>query len=290
MPSLRELFSGIANAIRTKRGTTEKIVPINFANEILSIETGSNRDMMQERVDYNNNCSYLMAHFSGENTDIIKNLDTSNATNMQYMFLGCYRLKTIHQLDTSNATNMQSMFESCTQLTAIPQLDTSKVTIMSNMFRFCSNLTNIPLLDTSNVANMYSMFYACYQLTTITLLDMRKATSVGNIFYNCSKLTNVTLKNIKVTLQISSGTYWGHLLTLESLLNTCQECINTGSSLTLTMGSANLEKLASVYVKLTNAPEEDETLPKLPMVQCESSDVGAMTIQDYMALKGWTLA
>ncbi len=96
-------------------------------------------------------------------------------------------------------------------------------------------------------------------------------------------------KNIKVNLQVGSGTSWGHLLTVDSLVHLCQELVNVGSSRTLTVGSANLEKLASVYVKLT-VPEAEDTTGKLPCVVCESTDEGAMLIEDYIALKHWQLA
>lgn len=38
--TLNELFTNIANAIRSKKGTTAKLVPTNFASEIESIESG----------------------------------------------------------------------------------------------------------------------------------------------------------------------------------------------------------------------------------------------------------
>ena len=209
------------------------------------------------------------------------------------MFNGAKTLTTINDLlrpsHTSNVTNMQYMFYNCSNLTTIPLLDTSKVHTMTCMFYSCPKLTSIPPLDTSKVNSMNQMFYQCYKLKTIESLDMSNVTDVGQMFLWCYELTNLTLRNIKKGLQIGSGTSWGHLLTLDSLVNTCKECINIGSANTLTIGSANIEKLASVYVRLTNEPEEDETNPKLPCEVCEATDEGAMLITEYMALKNWTI-
>ena len=110
------------------------------------------------------------------------------------------------------------------------------------------------------------------------------------MFFNCKALKNITLFNIRINLTIGSGTEYGHLLTLDSLINTCKECINVGSARKLTIGTANLEKLSTVYVRLTDEPEEDESNPKLPMEVCESTDEGAMLISAYMTLKNWSLA
>ena len=117
---------------------------------------------------------------------------------------------------------------------------------------------------------------------------------VNNVFYGCTNLTNLKIFKICNKLQISDGSTWGHLLTLESLLHTIQELV-TGEALNLignilTIGSANLEKLTNVYVKLTNEPEEDENYPILPFEVCESTDEGAMTINEYVTLKGWEIA
>lgn len=40
MPILTDFLTGIANAIRNKKGTTDKINAQNFASEIEGIETG----------------------------------------------------------------------------------------------------------------------------------------------------------------------------------------------------------------------------------------------------------
>lgn len=48
--SFGDWLSSIANAIRSKKGTTDKIVPINFANEIESIEVGGSETIEYRKV------------------------------------------------------------------------------------------------------------------------------------------------------------------------------------------------------------------------------------------------
>ena len=65
-------------------------------------------------------------------------LDTSDVTDMSYMFQHCTNLTSldVSSFSTSNATNMYGMFEECTNLTTLDlsSFDTSNVTIMSWMF------------------------------------------------------------------------------------------------------------------------------------------------------------
>ena len=117
--------------------------------------------------------------------------DTSNVTNMVFMFGFCSSLTTIPLLDTSSVTNMNNIFNHCTSLTTIPQLNTSNVTSMTNMFNSCTSLTTIPQLNTAKVTNMGYMFSYCSSLTTIPQLDTAKVTSMYSMFDNCTNLTTV---------------------------------------------------------------------------------------------------
>ena len=193
--------------------------------------------------------------------------------------------------DTSSVTDMSYMFWYCSNLVSVPLFDTSKVTNMNNMFFSCTQLRNVPQFDTSKVTNMKNMFDGCPNLKTLPQFDMIKTTNTSNMFNGCSKLANLTLLNIKVNLQVGSGTSFGHLLTLESLIGLCQQCVKTSSSKTLTISSASMEKLANVYVKFTDSSQTTIAVGEKGenMVQCESTDTGAMTISDYMALKQWVL-
>ena len=60
--------------------------------------------------------------------------DTSEVTNMRWMFAGCSSLTSldVSKFDTSNVTNMSGMFSSCGRLTSldVSNFDTSKVTDM----------------------------------------------------------------------------------------------------------------------------------------------------------------
>ena len=253
----------------------------------------------------------------------IPEIDTSKVTNMGFMFHNCYSLTTIPkmdtskvtdmrrmfarqyddprpngssddisflvsipEMDTSNVTNMTYMFDHCNRLTSIPKMNTSKVTNMNYMFEFCDKLTSIPEMDTSNVTDMNFMFHNCYSLTTIPKIDMNNAKYVYDMFNGCSKLTYLKLLNIKVNLKIGSGTYDGHLIEKDCLIQIISELIDTGSSKTLTMGTINTTKLSNTYVKIL----EDDGTGKYPFEVCESTDEGAITITDYCTAKNWTLA
>ena len=166
--TLREVFSSIANAIRSKTGKTDTIKPVDMATEIQSIQTGSGGNPLQEVInnqegDGKPSAKYLFYYYKGTSLDnAIKTLDFSKVTNMISMFRDCTNLTSIPVLYTSSVTNMAQMFSSCSNLTSIPVLDTSSVTNMAQMFYSCSILTSIPQLDTSKVTTLISNFTSIY--------------------------------------------------------------------------------------------------------------------------------
>ena len=212
-----------------------------------------------------------------------------------YLFYNLTSITTIPSFDTSKVTNMYGMFEGCTNLTSVPLFDTSKVTNLNNMFKGCTKLTSVPLFDTRNAVATAYMFNGCSSLTTIPALDLRVCSTNNYMFNGCKALTDIRIRNILASLQVSSGTSYGHLLTVDSLVHLIYESRKRSSSRTLTVGSANLEKLADVYVKAIDITDEmraeDDLIDeKYPFVVCDSTDEGAMLITTYAStIKNWTI-
>ena len=108
-----------------------------------------------------------------------KNFNTSQVTNMSYMFYDCSSLTEIKGLetwDTSNVTNMQNMFGINALINLdVSKFDTSKVIYMNSMFEGSPSLTNIIGLenfDTSQVTNMDYMLDDCPYLSgSITIMN-----------------------------------------------------------------------------------------------------------------------
>ena len=152
------------------------------------------------------NMSYMFN--SCINLSIIPLLNTSKVVNMDYTFASCTNLVTIAQINTSNVTNMAFMFNNCTNLTTIPLLDTSQVTSMNGMFGSCTNLLAIPQIDTSKATNMNRMFSDCINLSTILQLNLSKVTGIINMFSNCTSLYDDSLNNILASL-LTATSYTG---------------------------------------------------------------------------------
>ena len=311
-------------------------------------------DMLQQRVNQGD-CAHLFHSYKGTSLDFIKNLDTSKATDMSYMFQYCTKVQSldVSGFDTSNVATMERMFERCDELTELDlsKFNTGKTTVMSFMFYDCSNLTslNVSNFDTIHVSQMYGMFRNCSKLTNLDVssFDTRNVTTMESMFNNCKELTsldlksfdtskvnymgtmfascsklvsiegeinaikcgsfssmfsscsaleNVTLKNVKASLQLGSGTTYGHLLTDNSIINTFQELHDmTGSSAkTLTLSTPSNARTEAIYVKLIDVTDEmraeDQYIDnKKPCVVCESTDIGAMTLKEYGISKNWQI-
>jgi surface protein len=141
--NLQDFLTDVANAIRTKTGATQPINAQDFSAKILNIPTGGG-NTLKNLLDATQSASYLFISYKGTSVDdLIQPNDTSNVTNMSYMFNNCSSLTTIPQLDTSNVTDMYYMFHNCNSLTSIPLLDTSNVTNMNGIFSGCSSLKSI---------------------------------------------------------------------------------------------------------------------------------------------------
>ncbi len=142
-------------------------------------------------------------------------LDTSNVTDMQYMFYCTgedsdqFTLDLGDNFDTSNVTNMKSMFcwTGCNSevftLDLGDKFDTSKVTNMQSMFSRTGHNSEVFTLDlgdkfdTSNVTNMSSMFSECGYRSKVFTLDLgenfntSQVKNMSSMFNSCGQYSDV---------------------------------------------------------------------------------------------------
>ncbi len=172
-------------------------------------------------------------NFNNATTIDLTNLNTSNVTNMAYMFYKCTNVQSLDlgSFDTKKVTNMRDMFFSCNSLTElnISQFDTSEVTTMKEMFNGCQSITTLNLnhFTTKKVTTMQGMFYGCKALTSLlvsnfnteqvtnmqqmfmyneklTILDLSsfvtpKVTTMSQMFDDCLSLTNLNISNFNTS-------------------------------------------------------------------------------------------
>ena len=163
----------------------------------------------------------------------INSFDTSNVTNMLFMFGGCLSLISLDlsKFNTKNVTNMMGMFNKCQNLLELDlsSFNTEKVTNMMSMFTDCRkieelnlssfntnnvinmiglfghmiNLKNINLssFNTQNVMNMLGMFNCCENLKNLDIsnFDINKVTSLAYMFADCKNLENLDLSNFNIS-------------------------------------------------------------------------------------------
>ena len=128
-----------------------------------------------------------------------------------------------------------------------------------------------------------SLFSNCKSLKKINIPNI-SISGTGRLVENCSVLEEIYVGRITNNFQVGSGTTYGHLIKVECLVGLIQNLVVTTKNVTLTIGTANMEKIAGLYCRIT-----DDTTDTLTMELCESTDEGAMPIADYWALKGWNV-
>lgn len=178
-------------------------------------------------------------------------IDTSNMTDMSWMFAGCNYLETLDlsHFKTSKVINMNSMFVNCELLTSInlSGLDVSKVEDMTGLFINCQELQTIDLstwktpsllytrymfigcrslttvrlsnFDTTNVADMSFMFATCKALPSVNLLHFKTGSVVdmNNMFYACESLTSLDLSSFDTTNVLDTSFMFAGCIKLSTL-------------------------------------------------------------------------
>ena len=155
----------------------------------------------------------------------LENLDTSQVTNMSWMFALCESLTSldVSHFDTSQVTNMAWMFEFCENLTNldVSHFNTSQVTNMSSMFDYCEKLTSLDVshFDTSQVTNMDSMFYECQNLTSLDVshFDTSQVTNMSAMFDYCEKLTSLDVSHFDTSQVTNMSNMFSYSSSLTSL-------------------------------------------------------------------------
>lgn len=135
----------------------------------------------------------------------IENLNTSEATDMSYMFDFCYNLTSldVSGFKTDKVTTMRSMFSGCKSLTSldVSGFKTDKVTNMMLMFYNCSSLTSLDVsgFKTDNVVFMGDMFHNCKSLTSLDVSGFKtdNVHYMGELFSGCSNLTSLDVSGFK---------------------------------------------------------------------------------------------
>ena len=108
------------------------------------------RDELQELVD-------KLIDERGEDANL-NDIDTSEITDMSYLFSNINFTGDISQWDVSNVTNMRAMFSHSKFNGDISQWDVSNVTNMKSMFYNSKFNGNISEWDISKVEDMHRMF------------------------------------------------------------------------------------------------------------------------------------
>ena len=189
--------------------------------------------IVDEGAVFPDDCSYLFS--LGEDSirfvDLSK-ADTSNVTNMRYMFDGLVVDDLdLSSFDTSNVTDMSGMFYDYRYDDSLDLsgFDTSKVTDMSNMFAGCYSLKSLDLssFDTSNVTNMSGMFSMDNEFwpnfdselkeLDLSSFDTSNVTDMSYMFYNCDNLTELDLSNFNTSNVTDMSSMFNYCTNLTSL-------------------------------------------------------------------------
>ena len=171
-------------------------------------------------------CSWWFSGFKGLTTIThLEYLNTSQVTNMQYMFSNCESLEALDlsTFNTENVTSMSNMFYYCKSLKSLnlSSFNTSKVTFMGSMFSDCESLTalNLNSFNTENISNYGYMFQRCTSLTTLDLssFNSKEILNTSFMFAGCIALKTIDISSFDTSKTTDMTFMFGGCSALETI-------------------------------------------------------------------------
>ena len=239
-------LTSIADAVRTKGGTTDPIVVSDIPTAIANIPSGGGGDLPEEAFVISGDCQYRFAN-NGWNWFIEQygnKITTKDISNAQYMFNGSSKISKVpfdlNFRSSENYHKLYYIFYECNNITQVPKLNNLKVYNTVRMFCSCYNLRTIPedIADTwdwsyiekqtseYDSCDQNEMFYQCYSLRSFPMTLIKSGNPYkyyggsyySQGFYNCyalDELTNLPIPYTKATWTsnaFSSTFYYCHRL------------------------------------------------------------------------------
>ena len=192
------ILSDIADAIREKTGTTDKIVVSDMSNKLSNMNGGIDSGLLDiisgtaATIDnkYLNGITKIGSRAFSDWVRLTSiEIPDSVISIGEYAFNGCTSLTSINLPD--GITNIDNgTFNNCTRLTSI-EIPDSVTSIGDSAFNNCTRLTSINLPD--GIISIGTIaFSGCTSLTSINLPD--SVVSIGaNAFKNCTGLTSIEI-------------------------------------------------------------------------------------------------
>lgn len=202
--SLSELFKAIADAIRSKTGSTTPIVANDFPAAIAGISTEADHSMEDGLVsrtltEYINDRVTSVGSRAFASYSSLISVTLPSVTQLDgYAFEGCSHLTSVTLPSVTKLANY--VFNGCTNLTSVDFPSATETGLYT--FQNCTNLTsvNFPLATSIN----HGAFYNCESLVKA---DFPHVTSIGNsAFQGASSLRALILRHQYMVQPPSSPT------------------------------------------------------------------------------------
>ena len=205
--NLKDFLTDVADAIREKKGTTDKINPQDFSSEIASIQSGG--DIW----------GFDQIGYIPENSIIVDSIKYSlkikeEFANGKTKFGSDVKLVIFPNVDFLQLLgDAMNMFSGCCALVYLPFIDATKMTRLQGTFNMCSALQELHITNTHNSWTYTTCFSGCTSLRKIDSIDWSNTTAAAYPFSNCKSLVFALMKNLGkstlTTYDFSGALNWG---------------------------------------------------------------------------------
>ena len=174
------------------------------------------------------NMSYMFANCSALTYVDLSGINGKNNTNSSYMFYQCKNLNNINNIENFNinkVTTMHSMFFKCSGLTSLDlsKWETNNLNNMECMFSGCTSLSNLLFtkdkFNTSKVTTLRCTFGECGALTNldVSMFNTSNVTTMHGTFSRCSGLTSLDVSNFNTSKVTNMEYTFDYCSSLESI-------------------------------------------------------------------------